>query len=306
MTSRDYQFAAVEACNMCGASPDRFKLLGLRLNRSQGMRPKAASGIAVSVKRCLSCDLIFSDPQPIPDDPTMHYGLPPESYWQTADFSIDDSYFRGEIIEAKKLLDFQPGMKALDIGAGVGKCMVALSRAGFQVSGIEPSAPFRDRAISQFGLSLASLAHAGIEDADFAAGEFDFITFGAVLEHLYNPAESLRSAMRWLKPGGVIHAEVPSSSHLIARIVNSYFRLRGTNYVTNLSPMHPPFHLFEFGLRSFELNGARLGYEIARHHYMVCSIYHLPRLLHPLLRAWMARTNTGMQLTLYLRKTSPV
>lgn len=49
---------------MCGSA--RHRLLGMRLNASQGLRLRAAEGIAVSVKRCADCDLIFADPQRIP------------------------------------------------------------------------------------------------------------------------------------------------------------------------------------------------------------------------------------------------
>ena len=66
--------------------------------------------------------------------------------------------------------------------------------------------------------------------------------------------------------------------------------------------MHVPFHLYEFGLKSFQKNAGLVGYEIAEHQFTVCSIYHVPRFLHPPLRWWMDRTNTGMQLTVYLRK----
>jgi len=72
--------------------------------------------------------------------------------------------------------------------------------------------------------------------------------------------------------------------------------------VTNISPMHSPFHYFEFGLRPFELHGQRAGYEVARHDYGVGEVLHFPKIMHAPLRWYMARTDTGMQLTVYLRK----
>jgi predicted SAM-dependent methyltransferase len=141
-----------------------------------------------------------------------------------------------------------------------------------------------------------------IEEVDYPAGSFDFITFGAVFEHLYHPAASLEKALKWLKPEGVLHIEVPSSKHFIAKLYNLYYRLRGTNYVTSLSPMHSPFHLYEFDLRSFEELGKKLGFTIEKNLYSVCDIFFIPRLFHPILRWYMKRTNTGMQLTVYLKK----
>jgi 2-polyprenyl-3-methyl-5-hydroxy-6-metoxy-1,4-benzoquinol methylase len=43
----------------------------------------------------------------------------------------------------------------------------------------------------------------------FPEAHFDFITFGAVLEHLYDPSMSIHKAMSWLKPSGIMHIEVP-------------------------------------------------------------------------------------------------
>ncbi len=113
---------------MCGSL--EFKQLGMRLNHSQGFRPREVSGVAVSVKRCCDCGLVFSDPQPVPGDLSDHYGMPPEDYWQDLDWSPD--YFRTEIDTAKRLLPFRSGMTALDIGAGLGKAMRSLTNAGFE------------------------------------------------------------------------------------------------------------------------------------------------------------------------------
>ncbi len=193
-------------------------------------------------------------------------------------------------------------MKALDVGAGLGKGMISLSKNGFDTYGFEPSASFYEKAISAMGISRERLKLDRIENVNYPGNQFDFITFGAVFEHLYHPAACLEKAMGWLKPGGIIHVEVPSSSYLIARLFNGYYRLRGTNYVTNISPMHVPFHLYEFGLKSFEALGKRLGYKIEKQRYEVCEIMHIPKLFHPFLKKYMQWTKTGMQMTVYLRK----
>lgn len=296
-----YEFIPVHECEMCGSR--RHKVLGLRVNRSQGRSPRKVSGIAVSVKQCEDCSLIFSDPRPVPADISDHYGIPPESYWtHPAAWEVSDSYFAREIAEAKALLNFTAGMKALDIGAGLGKAMTALTRAGFDTWGIEPSEPFRAKAIERMRIPEDRLQPATVEDARFAPGTFDFVTFGAVLEHIQEPGHAIERAMQWLKPGGVLQAEVPSSKWLMSRIANMFFATHGVNYVSNLSPMHSPFHLYEFGLESFHRHAQRIGYEVAQHRIEVCSIYHAPRFLHPFLRSYMERSGTGMQLTVWLRR----
>ena len=141
-----------------------------------------------------------------------------------------------------------------------------------------------------------------IEEVDYPDSFFDFITFGAVLEHLYDPSAAIQKSLKWLKPGGLIHIEVPSSNYLIPKIFNFYFGLGDSNYVNNLSPMHRPFHLYEFGLDSFRLHSEQHNCEIAYHEYYVCDIYFIPKFLHGILKWYMKKTNTGMQLAVWLRK----
>lgn len=297
-----YFFEEIKTCEMCGDPSAQHKVLGQRLNQSQGLSPKKKTGISVSVMRCRNCSLIYPQPMPIPFDIQDHYGTPPEDYWKEDYFTYSPDYFSYQIGTVKKLLPFRDGMKALDIGAGLGKCMISLANAGFDTYGFEPSQPFFERAISKMGISPDRLKLGMVEEMDYPDNSFDFISFGAVFEHLYHPSENLSKALRWLKPGGIIQLEVPSSKHLIARLFNFYYRLRGTNYVTHISPMHTPFHLYEFHLKSFSELGKRLGYRIEMHEYFVGDIWFIPRLLHPLLRAWMKWTNTGLQLNIYLRK----
>lgn len=187
-------------------------------------------------------------------------------------------------------------MTALDIGAGEGFAMKSLSVAGFDSWGLEPSEPFRRHCIDGMGIDPGRLQLASIETAEYPPESFDFITFGAVLEHIYDPHSALSKAMDWLKPSGVIQAEVPSSDWLIAKLVNVYFRLCGTNYVTNISPMHSPFHLYEFTLSSFR------DFDVVEHWIDVAEPMHVP--FKSLFRWLMHKTGTGMQLTVFLRKAS--
>lgn len=299
---KKYSFKEISVCEMCGDQTANHKVLGQRLNKSQGYRPKTKTGISVSIIKCTNCGLIYSNPQPIPFDLQDHYGTPPEEYWKEEYFVWQPTYFSSQIEEAKKLLDFKSGMKALDIGAGLGKAMLSMQSKDFDVYGLEPSIPFYERAISKMGIDKDKLKLGAIEDLDYEPEFFDFITFGAVFEHLYEPSICLEKALSWLKPNGIIHIEVPSSKWLLPKFMNFYFNLIGTNYVTNLSPMHTPFHLHEFDLKSFNKLSEKLNFKVENYRYDVCSIYYFPKIFHGLLRSYMKATNKGMQLTVYLRK----
>ena len=116
-------------------------------------------------------------------------------------------------------------MKALDIGAGLGKAMLSLEHYGFEAYGLEPSIPFHERAITKMGISSERLKLGSVEDLEYETNSFDFITFGAVVEHLYSPKLCIQKALNWLKPGGVTNRSA-SSNWLISKYMNAYFRLR--------------------------------------------------------------------------------
>ena len=171
----NYTFQSIESCNMCGASSENFKTLGKRMNRSQGKNPRKKVGITTTVQQCKSCDLIFSNPMPIPKDLQDHYGMPPENYWVENYFTVEPTYFSEVIQWVNSINPIEKGMKALDIGAGIGKCMIALENASFDVYGIEPSHPFYDRALSRMKIDPSKIENIQIEDAQFAQETFDLL-----------------------------------------------------------------------------------------------------------------------------------
>ncbi len=199
---KKYLFEEITVCEMCGDQTNGHVVMGQRLNQSQGFSPKKKTGISVSVKKCIKCELIYSSPLPIPFDIQDHYGTPPEEYWRPADFEWQPTYFTRQIAIVKELLPFNTGMTALDIGAGLGKCMLSLKNAKFDTYGFEPSVPFRERAISRMKIDPSRLRLGMIENMEYKEDSFDFITFGAVFEHLYHPAESLTKALKWLRLTG--------------------------------------------------------------------------------------------------------
>ncbi len=286
---------------MCGSDIAAFKILGKRLNQSQGKNPRNKMGITTTVVRCNNCGLIFANPLPVPENLQNHYGIEPDDYWKEDYFVLGEDYFKQEIETLRSLTSFAKGSKALDIGAGLGKCMIALTKAGFDTYGIEPSKNFYNAAIERMKIDPDRLKVSSIEAAEFPDNYFEFITFGAVLEHFYNPSESINKAMRWLKKDGIIQIEVPSSDWMINKILNAFYKIQGLDYVANISPMHEPFHLYEFSLKSFQDNAALNGYDIIHHEYYVAKTY-MPRIIDWIIVPIMRMMSTGMQLCVWLRK----
>lgn len=295
-----YTFKPIERCSMCGDPTDRHIVLGRRLNKKQGRNPRKERGVGTTIMRCRSCGLVYCDPQPVPMSIDDHYGVPPESYWDPSYFKVPADYFIREVKVSRQLLG-EGRKRALDIGAGLGYAMVQLEKAGYETHGLEPSAPFRDRAISKIGVPSDRLRLGSVEDADYPAESFDFINLCVVLEHIGDPGAALARALTWLKPGGVIHVEVPSSDWLIVRMTNLYYKLRRSECVGNLSPMHAPYHLHEFTVGSFRAHGRTNGYIVERYAHYVCPTY-LPKVLDIIARPLMAWTRTGMEVAVWLRK----
>ena len=77
--------------------------------------------------------------------------------------------------------------------------------------------------------------------------------------------------------------------------------MKGLDYVANLSPMHKPYHLYEFGLKSFQYHAKQNKYEIADYVYIACDTM-LPKIFDGMLIPYIKSSNKGMQLAILLRK----
>jgi ubiquinone/menaquinone biosynthesis C-methylase UbiE len=295
-----YSFKEIESCNMCGAPVTEFKVMGRRLNRSQGIFPKKKMGIATTVVKCEKCSLIFSNPQPFPLDLQDHYGVMPDSYW-TQEYINEVLDITHLMAKLKKTLVTNDRPKALDIGAGIGKMMVALNKQGFDTYGIEPSVQFYEKAVSHLKIPTNRIECIALEDVVFEENSFDFITFGAVLEHLSDPSMALNKAVSWLKPGGIIEVQVPSSNWLIGKIFNLIYKLTFSDFCSNLSPMHTPYHLYEFHLESFKKHALKNNYTLVDVEYEICDTF-MPKIFDFILKPIMRKTNTGMEIYVLLRK----
>lgn len=151
--------------------------------------------------------------------------------------------------------------RLLDIGAGRGELLLAARQDGWAVVGIEPSTSFAEYAARASGVDIL---RESVEQCRFPDASFDVVVLSGVLEHLYNPSETLREVARILRPGGAVFIDVPNERGLYFRAGNFYQKLRGRNWVVNLSPTFAPFHVFGFGPRSLRALLAGHGLEPRR------------------------------------------
>src|ERR1700749_902399 len=103
-----YTFKYVEKCNMCGSDSRKHKVMGKRLNQAQGKNAMHKVGITTTVMQCTDCNLIYTNPMPVPASISDHYGVPPEEYWNADFFTTDEKEFAPEIKTLSTLMKINP------------------------------------------------------------------------------------------------------------------------------------------------------------------------------------------------------
>lgn len=149
-----------------------------------------------------------------------------------------------------------------DIGCGFAQALQYFREVGFEVSGLEPAPEAAEYARSK-GLEVYN---SGIEDFD-CVGErrFDVVTLINVLEHLRDPAATIRNIKsKLLKQGGMLVIDAPNEFNDFQTIANDEFEL-GQWWVC------PPNHINYFSATSLKQLLANCGY----------SIYHCESTLTP-------------------------
>lgn len=107
-------------------------------------------------------------------------------------------------IMARHLHAARPRM--LDVGCSTGFVVEAARDRGWNATGLDlnPSA-------IEYGRSRGlDVRNAALEDAQLEPGSFDAVCLFDVLEHLLEPAHTLRACTRLLRPGGIVFLYVPN------------------------------------------------------------------------------------------------
>jgi len=297
-----YNFVNKKKCNFCNSSKEKHKLIGYRLSKSQGLiTNKRNKDFVTKIYKCSDCKLIFCNPQPEPIDEFLRYEKLEFKQMTTLQ---DKNLFEKELNIVKNFFKKEiKNKKSLEIGSGLGLILNKLHQNGYEVHGIEPTKNFYEKSILLHPHLKTNIYNNSIEKADFKKLYFDLITLTSVLEHLYDPNEALKKSLRWLRKGGLIHIEVPHSNWLISKLINIIKKLFFQKYVTNLSPMHLPFHYYEFSLDSFILNGKINGYKVKEYYIRESEIdFKIPKFIKYILIYLMKKTKSGKQLIVFLEK----
>jgi 2-polyprenyl-3-methyl-5-hydroxy-6-metoxy-1,4-benzoquinol methylase len=227
-------------CPICRAAPTR------RLGRRGGPAHRANLGVECEIWRCRRCGLIFPNPMPVPVvGLTQHYEVDPDDYFKEHQIDDRESSAAGLLAQAEQITGGKG--RLLDIGCGRGELLKMAESLEWSVTGIEPSASFARFVESRTG---AEVRREPLEQCGFEDGSFDCVVLAAVLEHLYNPSETIAEVSRILRRGGALFVDVPNERALYFQVGNFYQKLRGRDWVVNLAPTFSPFHVFGFSPHS--------------------------------------------------------
>jgi len=137
----------------------------------------------------------------------------------------------------------------LDVGFGGGAFLKRAADAGWRVLGVDPD-PVAVANAEKLGLDVKQ---GGIEVARDFGEQFSYITLNHVIEHVYEPIETLRCAFELLSPGGELWIETPnvlSFGHAI--------------YGSSWFGLDPPRHLVLFNWTSMTESLQEVGFREIR------------------------------------------
>lgn len=214
------------------------------------------AGNLYTYRSCNRCGSSTLDPLPTADDLRLMYAR--NSYHAEHYAENDDQVTDSRFIEIIPLLG-ERRHRLLDFGCGNGDFLKFGARFGFETTGAE-----LDREAC-----VAASAHSGrpvLLHSDLSACglHFDIIRLGDVLEHLPDPAATMRQLTDLLAPDGLFVLEGPIEANAgIVRwasvgVAACFLRLR-----PRPEGSFPPFHLFQANRQAqMQFLRDRLGHDV--------------------------------------------
>lgn len=273
----------VEYCSLCGSKDTKFLFWNFdRLNHLPGK---------FGLIECKSCRLVRLSPRPSENTVSFYYPEEDYYSYQSPTVSINNLSSRGFISEIRKKVRqivfnhlgysneklssleqlFQPllvkllfeqatygwGKRfppykkdgfALDIGCGNGSYLSFLKHHGWKVQGVDLSQKAADVAKDKFDIDVFV---GKIEDLPFPPESFDYINMSHVLEHVFDPLETMKKIKTFLKKNGTIYIEVPNYESYSRKISKQYWYAWET-----------PRHLYTFSPENLKELLETAGFEV--------------------------------------------
>jgi 2-polyprenyl-3-methyl-5-hydroxy-6-metoxy-1,4-benzoquinol methylase len=190
-----------------------------------------------SLVRCRNCGLIRTEPR-LSDDQLAALYNDPSYYTEYSAAAWDKEWDRNHHLELARIEYFaqSTGRNLLEIGCGGGAFLRCATQRNWNAIGQEISIAAGKKVADQ-GITV----HVGpLENLPLKEESIDVVAMFHVLEHVASPKEFLFSAVRYLKPGGLLVIGIP--------IINSIDLKQDP--ILYKRTLHLPFHLHHFTKRT--------------------------------------------------------
>jgi len=246
------QLERLETCNLCGSASADILWQDVE-------DPVCGLPGAFSLVRCSACQLIYLNPRPTPGSIALCY---PDNYPSHLPAATGPETMRRRF----ESLVFWPcrrlyGPKSprtpppfgtgrcLEVGCGKGQLLREFQRAGWDVTGIEPSA--KAVAMARQAVPDGTIVEGTLETVGLRDDHFDVAILWHVLEHLHDPMRALQIVHRRMRTGGRLLLALPNIGSCEARIFGRYW--------VNLDV---PRHLFHYSVATLSRLLAATGFRM--------------------------------------------
>ncbi|MDX6270507.1 MAG: hypothetical protein QOD28_1730 [Acidobacteriota bacterium] len=230
-----------EPCKVCGGR--NFRVLGAR----GGDAHRDGAGTKTRIVKCRTCGLIFPNPMPYPAGEDTRYANVTDYFEDVMAVEGEAQRQHGDVLarEAERRLGRRG--RFLDVGCGRGEVVRAAGERGWQAEGCDVSAEFVRYACE---VNRVNAHAATLEQMRYPDNSFDAVTLVEVIEHLYEPAETMRELSRVVRAGGLVYLSTPNEESVYQSLGNLYYKARGRDWVVNLCPTWNLYHVQGFSPRS--------------------------------------------------------
>ena len=212
-------------CEFCGATTHTF------FTEKDGHR----------LYRCTGCG--HGVVWPLPGDTTEVYG---KDYFAGADDGFGYTNYDQDkepvrplleraLSRAEALLADTSSRRVIDVGAATGFFLDIARGRKWEVAGVELS-DFAAQVAREKGIAVTT---GTLQTASMAPASVDLVTYWDVIEHVQSPVEELRTAVRILRPGGLLMMITPNWDSFYARLLGKRWHA-----------IVPPEHLQYFTYKS--------------------------------------------------------
>lgn len=241
---------------------------GIELTNDRIIKDHSISGESFALNRCESCNFLFTNPRPAPQDLGKYYES--EDYVSHTDEGnnlVNRIYkiVRSYTLENKvKLLSKHCTKEEtlLDIGCGTGHFLARAKEKQWAITGVEPNPQARILAEKR----LSADVFEDVFDVE-AKKQFDAITLWHVLEHLPNLNETFAQFRNLTTKKGRIFIAVPNAASWDA-----------AHYGEHWAAYDVPRHLYHFTQPTFKQLAKRHGFSVTAVHPMIFDSYYVSML----------------------------